>query len=103
MEIELVYIVMLVSGVQQSDSVILTHVYIFGFFYTCIYNFFFQILFPYRLLQHLDYSFLWSRQALVVLPLEFAIALCLERPSLTQQAGGGGAFFLHGHDFQFRE
>ena len=37
---------MLVSGIQQSDSVIHTYIYIYIF----------QILFPYRLLQNIKYS-----------------------------------------------
>ena len=44
---------MLVSGVQQSDSVI--HTYIF-----------FQILFSYRLLQNTEYSVLHSRSLVVI-------------------------------------
>jgi len=44
-EVLLIYNVMLVSGVQQSDSVI--HAHISGFF---------QILFPYRLLENIQYS-----------------------------------------------
>ena len=47
-EVELIYNVVLVSGVQQSDSVIHTYISIF-----------FQILFPYRLLQNIEYSSLY--------------------------------------------
>ena len=42
---------MLFSGVQQGDSVIHT-----VFSYTYIYIYFFQILFPYMLLQNIEYS-----------------------------------------------
>ena len=46
-EIQLIYNVVLVSSVQQRDSVI--HIYIYTFFY---------ILFHYKLLQDIQYSFL---------------------------------------------
>ena len=46
--VELIYKVVLVSGVQQSDS----HIYIYS--HMCIY--FFQIIFPYRLLQNIEYG-----------------------------------------------
>ena len=45
MHVELIYNVVLVSGVQHSDSVIHLSIYIF-----------IQILFPYRLLQNIEYS-----------------------------------------------
>ena len=53
-EVELIYNVVLVSSVQQSDSVI--HIYIL-----------FQILFHYRLLQDIEYSslcYIYSRSLL---------------------------------------
>ena len=50
-EVYLIYNVVLVSGVQHSDSV---YIYIY-YIYTYIYIFF-QILFPYRLLQNTEYN-----------------------------------------------
>ena len=44
---QLIYNVVLVLGVQKSDSVIHTHIYIYIFF---------QIIFPLRLLQNIEYS-----------------------------------------------
>ena len=45
MEVELIYNVVLVSGTQQSDSVIHTYISIF-----------FRFFLPYRLLQNFEYS-----------------------------------------------
>ena len=46
------YNVVLVSGVQQSDSVIHICIYIYMYIYIYI---FLKILFPYRLLQNIEY------------------------------------------------
>ena len=52
-EVELIYNIMLVSGVQQSDS----DIYICICVCVCVYIYIlFQILFPYRLLQNIQYS-----------------------------------------------
>ena len=45
-KVELIYNIMFVSGVQQSDSVIYTNIYVYSFF----------ILFHYSLLQDIEYS-----------------------------------------------
>ena len=50
----LIYNIVLVSGVQQGYSVIHIHTSIF-----------FHILFPYRLLQNIEYSSLYSRSLLI--------------------------------------
>ena len=46
-QVELIYNIVYVSGVKHSDSVIHIHISIL-----------FQILFPYRLLHNIEYSFL---------------------------------------------
>ena len=46
---DLIYNIVLVSGIQQRDSDIYIYIYIYIFF------FFFQIIFHYRLLQHIEY------------------------------------------------
>ena len=51
----LIYNFVLISGVQQSESVIHTHIF-----------FLFQILFPYRLLQNIEFPVLYSRSLLVI-------------------------------------
>ena len=48
-EVELIYNVVLGSGVQQSDSVLFIYLFIYLFIL-------FQILFPYSLLQYIEYS-----------------------------------------------
>ena len=54
-EVQLIYNVVLVSGIQQSDSVIHIHIPIL-----------FQILFPFRLLQNIEFPVLYSRSLLVI-------------------------------------
>ena len=51
----------LVSGVQPSDSVLCVYIYIYIYIYVCVYIYIyiyipFQILFPYRLLQNIEHS-----------------------------------------------
>ena len=53
-EIQLIYNVVLISGIQQSDSVIHTYIYIYIYLL-------FQILFHYRLLQDTEYRSLSYR------------------------------------------
>ena len=53
-EVYLIYNVVSISGIQQSDSVIQIYIYI-----SYIYKNVFQILFHFRLLQELEYSSLW--------------------------------------------
>ena len=50
-EVYLIYNVVSISGIQQSDSVIQIYIYI-----SYIYKNVFQILFHFRLLQELEYS-----------------------------------------------
>ena len=60
-EVELIYNVVLVSGVQQSDS--------------DIYIYFFQILFPYRFLQNIEYSSLCYTIGLCWLPTLYIVPM----------------------------
>ena len=67
-EAQLIYNV-LVSGVQQSDSVL--------FMYTCIYTYiFFHILLHYSLLQHMEYSSLCYTVSLCCLPIVYTV-MCI--------------------------
>ena len=62
---KLFYNVVLVSGVEQSDSVI----YIIYIMYICIYIYIyilFQVLFLYRLLQNIEFPMLYGRFLLVI-------------------------------------
>ena len=72
----------LVSGVQQSDSVIHIYVSILFFFYVSI---LFQILFPFRLLQSIEQSSLcYTAGLLLVIYFIFLfIKNCLEYDCLT--------------------
>ena len=71
-KVQLIYYVMLVSGVQQRDSG--EYIYIYTFIYICIYTQIymyicmriFQIVFPYMLLKNIEYSSLCYNQVLVV-------------------------------------
>ena len=66
-EVQLIYNVVLVSGVQQSDSVIHIYVYVYIYIYIYIYIYvLFQIIFPYRLLQEIEFSGLYSRSLLII-------------------------------------
>ena len=62
-KVELIYNVVLVSSVQQSDSVLYIYIYIYIYIYLP-----FQILFHYRLLQDIEYRFpvLYSRSLLFI-------------------------------------
>ena len=51
----LIYNIVLISGVQQGNSVMHIHISIL-----------FCILFPYRLLQNIEYSSLYSRSLLII-------------------------------------
>ena len=64
-DVELIYNVVLVSGVQQSESVI----------HICLYILF-QILFHYRLLQDIDYSSLCYTVGPCCLPILY-IVVCI--------------------------
>ena len=83
-EVSLIYNVVLVSGVQQSDSVIHTYIYIsspslclslYLSLYLSIYILF-QILFSYRLLQDIEYSSLCYTVSLCWLSILY-IVLCV--------------------------
>ena len=50
-EVQLMYNVVLVSGVQHSDSVLYIYICIYVYIYIL-----FQTLFPYKLLQNIEYS-----------------------------------------------
>ena len=64
----MIYNIVLVSGVQQSDSV--THI----FTYICV-DILFQILFPYKLLQNIEYSSLYNTVGLCWLPILYKVLL----------------------------
>ena len=56
-EVQLIYNIVLVSGVHKSDSAIYTYSFIYNI-YSCIYNICIlsQILLSFRLLQNIEYS-----------------------------------------------
>ena len=67
-EIQLIYNIVLVSGVQQSDSVIYTFI---------LYIFIFLDSFHYRLLQENEYGSCTIQQVLVCLFIYFYIVVCI--------------------------
>ena len=79
-EVYLIYNVVLVSGVQQSDSVI--HTYL---------SLLFQILFPYRLLQDIEHNSL----CYTVGPCLFYIQQCVSNPKLLIYPSPTFSFFFN--------